>query len=624
MKKKQYKKIVVFVSFFLVIDQSFVLADTALSVPRDAHMSIENAKNDIAKMEEKQKEIQYKKDADNYVNKAQTAYVDAQLGLVKIQKKQKDILDKLQKVRVDKVTAQEAWDEAKQTYDQFSDEVNSAYQAANDAYREAATILKDSYAEEAEIQHMVDSANRDGREITGDPANYIVDWSKIPQAQARADYLKAKADQLAQELNHDADAVSFAADCFAVADETYRRVEQEVIASRNEEHVAVGNIEITRQNLQTAVDSKKKLLYKLEHPAATQVLSRSTHYYSWTDSQGNKGNELIEPIYYGYDSKQNHYNLGIFTSLGSAEHNTSTGSGTIKSSTDTIINFNKQSEKNVFTTEYLLQMSVPTGKSELGWSQRNARMSDDLVETEQFGTGWQLQPGIQSSWKTTEFDQWSVGTTYLWSQGYDQSSDINNDDIAPGYEWAKWLRYQHAEEKWQLVSELINTSYGKTSFGNGNSYDLGSDWKYRLTYNRTLDKNRDLLFYYWRENSGRNDVATIDTHYAPVNYYGTLWSKKLNDRRTLRFSFDAMDTSGDRYAGLESYEDGSTAAYYYKEVHGRKKYTIGAGYDLKLDKTKTLSIDIQGFHMQDGASTTGDVARDYNGWNVFLSYNKVW
>jgi hypothetical protein len=523
----------------------------------------------------------------------------------------------LQKTEVNKAAAQEAWDEAKQAYDQLSEKVKEAYQTANDAYLEAAALLQSSYAEEAKIQHMVDAAKQEGREITGNPANYIVDWSKVPRARARADQLKAEADQLAQGLSSAADTVSSAADNFAASDEFYRRAEQNIIASRNEEHATVENVEIIKQNLQTATDSQKALLDQLAHPPAMQVLSHSMHYYSWTDSQGNKGNELVEPIYYGYDSPQDQYNVGIFTSLVSAEHNTLSGSGDIKSLTDTTMNFTKRSEKDVFTTTYLFQMSLPTGKSNLGWSQRNARMSDDLVETEQFGKGWQLQPGIQTSWKTTAFDQWTVGTTYLWSQAYDQTSDSSNDDdIHPGYEWAKWLRYQHAEEKWQLVSELINTAYGKTSFDNEISYHLGNGWKYRLTYNRTLDKDRDLLFYYWRENSGRNDVANMDTHYAPVNYYGTLWSKKLNDKRTLRFSFDVMDTNGNRYDGFDA--DG------YKEVQGRKKYTIGAGYDLKLDKTKTLNFDVQHFQMKDGASTMGAAATDYRGWNVFLSYNKVW
>ncbi|MBP2631287.1 MAG: hypothetical protein H6Q70_1915 [Firmicutes bacterium] len=624
MKKRQYILIATFIPFVMIMNQSFVFADTAISVPRDAKMTIENAKNDMEKIEEKKKEIQYKEDAADYVNRMQKFYTEAQSALMKIEQKRKDSFDQLQKTEVNKAVAQEALDEAKQAYDRLSEEVKAAYQTANDAYQEAAAIERSSYAEETSIQRMVDVANRDGREITGNPADYIVDWSKVPQAKVRADQLEAVADQLAQGLSSTADSVSAAEDNFAVADEFYRRAEQNSIDLQNEEHSIAENIEIAKQNLQTATDSQKILLYHLAHPPAMQVLSNSTHYYSWINSQGNKGTELAESIYYGYDSPQEQYNMGIFTSLVSAAHNASSESGEIKSLTDTTMNFTKCSERNVFTTSYLFQISLPTGRSALGWSQRNARMSDDLVETEQFGKGWQLQPGIQTSWKPTAFDQWTVGTTYLWSQAYDQTSDISNDDIHPGYEWAKWLRYQHAEKKWQLVSEVINTAYGKTSFDNGNVYHLGNGWKYRLTYNRTLDENRDLLFYYWRENSGRNDVASTDTHYAPVNYYGTLWSKKLNDKRTLRFSFDVMDTNGNRYDGLESYWDGSNAAYHYKEVYGRKKYTFGVGFDLKLDKTKTLNFDVQHFQMKDGASTTGDAATDYRGWNIFLSYNKTW
>lgn len=92
MKKRQYILIAAFIPFVMVVDQSFVFADTAISVPRDAHMTIESAKNDMAKIEEKKKEFQYKKDASDYVNNMQAAYTEAQLNLVEMQKKEKMLL----------------------------------------------------------------------------------------------------------------------------------------------------------------------------------------------------------------------------------------------------------------------------------------------------------------------------------------------------------------------------------------------------------------------------------------------------------------------------------------------------------------------------------------------------
>lgn len=61
MKKRQYKIIGAFVVFFIAMDQTLVFADTAISVPRDAHVAIENVKNDMAKIEAKKTKCNIKK-----------------------------------------------------------------------------------------------------------------------------------------------------------------------------------------------------------------------------------------------------------------------------------------------------------------------------------------------------------------------------------------------------------------------------------------------------------------------------------------------------------------------------------------------------------------------------------
>lgn len=52
-------------------------------------------------------------------------------------------------------------------------------------------------------------------------------------------------------------------------------------------------------------------------------------------------------------------------------------------------------------------------------------------------------------------DLLTLGTNYSVRGSYDPTSDIDDDKFNPGNEWQKYLRWQHAEEKWQLVGILI-------------------------------------------------------------------------------------------------------------------------------------------------------------------------
>lgn len=40
-------------------------------------------------------------------------------------------------------------------------------------------------------------------------------------------------------------------------------------------------------------------------------------------------------------------------------------------------------------------------------------MSDDLVELDPYGKGWQMTLGIQMNWQQSETIKWTAGTGYL-------------------------------------------------------------------------------------------------------------------------------------------------------------------------------------------------------------------
>lgn len=629
MKKRNIWKSPLCICLGIFFAQSHVYADSAISVPRDARSVIEQALNDLAKAAQEKREILYKNQAADYVQSAHKYKEEAQSMLDKAVKRRQAAEAAYQDAAAKREQAEADLQDAQASYEESTEEVQAAYDAADQAYQEADALLQASYAEEAKIQQMVDEANRTGREIQGDPADYIVDWAKVPAARMRADELRSDADSMQQNLNASGAYLNFTTNAFWQINGEWNGAKQDVLYAKKAENDAIKNKEKAEENLDKALKNQKILLDKLAHPPAMRVYSRGADFYSWKDSAGNKGQELVLPFYYGYEAPKNQYSYGVYTSVAIADHSAGNVGGNMETFTDTTVHMTKRSQKEKFTTEYLMQINLPTGKNKLSTSGVNSRMSDDLVSVDSFGKSWQFQPGVQTSWKNGEFDKWTVGTSYLYSEAYDQTLDIANNILHPGYEWAKWLRYQHAEEKWQLVSEIQHTTYGKSiyersSLSNGGAYELSAGWKYRLTYNRSLDEKRNLLLYYWRENGGNNDASTQPSN-GTVNYYGAQWSRKLNAKRTLRFGFDIMSTNGNRYAGMEE----GTTDYYYKEVNGRTKYTLDAGYDIRLNDADSFKIDLQLFKMQDGDfikppknGSTG--ARDYTGCNLLFSYNKAW
>ncbi|MDF2876451.1 MAG: hypothetical protein K0R22_3134 [Sporomusa sp.] len=249
-------------------------------------------------------------------------------------------------------------------------------------------------------------------------------------------------------------------------------------------------------------------------------------------------------------------------------------------------------------------------------------MNEDLVEVSQFGKGWQFTPGINASWRCSEEDMWTIGTSYVFSRSYDPTSEIPDDVVTPGGEWRRFLRWQHAGQKWQCVGELINTTTGLTKIANGDRYATGDQWEQRLTYNRKLQNNQNVMFYYWHENQNIN-IVPFDTSDASAHYFGTMWSKKLDAKRVFRITFDVMKTDGSRYAGIRNYYDSNGNPQYTSiDVDGRTKYTAGLGYDIKINAKSNFSIDLQKFKMKDGKSTAGQLPTTYKGFNIFMQYNR--
>ena len=370
--------------------------------------------------------------------------------------------------------------------------------------------------------------------------------------------------------------------------------------------------EARKDAVQTARD-RDALVRSIQNPPASRNFDTAAEYYRWDDGRERSGYQAVVPIAYGYWKPE--FSWGLYTNYVMSDN--------LDTLTDTTLFLGKNNIGEKSAWEYSLSVNIPTGKSALDRGERYARVTEDLTRVEQFGKGWQFTPGVAYSWKTSETDAWTIGTTYAYGLEYDPTSDIPNDDISPGDEWGKFLRYRHIEEKWQFVGELLNTTYGRTKMRNGSSYRDKDSWEGRLTLGRVLDPTQNLMFYYWLQRQSQTDVP-FETDNPLVHYFGTMWSKQLNEKSRLRVTADVMTTNGSRYFGMYSYFDGSgNPAYGAEMVDGRTKYTFGVGYNYRAGADTSLNLGVEYFQMHDGKSTLGYPATTYDGVNAYLTFFKT-
>ena len=434
------------------------------------------------------------------------------------------------------------------------------------------------------------------------------DWGAVRQAYARAQALEKaaiEADRRSEKAQRDADGKVAVAEAAEAKAEEARGILED--AKKAADEYGTYAIEARDVAAQTKLE-QERILFDIDNPETWRFFSTGAKYFRWEN--GRSGYQTVLPIYVG--SWKPEFGYSLYTQYIMSDH--------LDTFTDTTLFLSGSSAGEKSSWEYSLSVNIPTGKSDLNWSERYARVTEDLVWVEQFGKGWQLTPGIAYNWRTSSEDVWTIGTSYTYGWSYDPTSDIPNDDISPGGEWAKFLRYQHIEEKWQFVGELINTSYGRTDIDDGTSYRDEDSWEGRLTFNRVLNERDNLMFYYWLARQSQTDVP-FETDDPLVHYFGTMWSRQLNDRARLRLTADVMTTNGSRYYGLYSYYDEfMNPAYGAEMVDGRTKYTFGIGYDYNVSERGTLNLDLQYFQMRDGKSTLGFPATTYNGFNVYLNY----
>ena len=672
MRKRFFLSIWALVCSFILVDKNIVFSASAISVPPEARSTAAIAKAASEQLEEEDLNENYVAEAEKYAIDSEVQAINAEKDAFDTQRKLEEARGKIAELEAIKdATAKEAA-EAYAYAEQLTAEAEKAFAAADTAYKEADRIEGDLQKQEAafnssvqqqmqkkdpaiddEDEEQLERENGKKREIDDDllrqekefkemeaekkkleearrvniamveaPESSTFDWSRADAAHNRASQLGATAEALGRRSD---EAWKISEEKTAIAEEAFENYEN--TKSEILDYQLMGKdystyaIDARNYAIQAQNDLDKLLIMQM-NPPGSYFMSAGTRYYSWHGADGRKGHQFAQPLYFGHWT--NKFSWGLFTYHVSSHNQSGGEKGHVNTFTDTVLFLSKRQElSKKFSIDYTLSINIPTGKSALNWPQRYARMNEDIFEVEQFGKGWQFTPGIAVNWKPFPRDTWTFATSYLYSKSYNPTSDIANDDIKPGAEWGKYIRYQHAGTKWQFVGELLSTAYGRSRISSGDSYTTESSWEYRLTLNHRLTKTQDLMFYYWPERQNRNDIPFSSSN-SMVHFFGTMWSSKLDAKRTIRASLDIMYTDGARYDRIHNFYDAlNNPQYMGVDVDGREKYTFGIGYDYAINSKSSFSIDLQYFRMKDGASTLNNPSRTYKGWNLFFLYNKT-
>lgn len=585
----------VFICLAILSQQPTALAGSAISVLPEARDTANAAIAAANNVSEQQEEEQYRLEAESYAQKAEAEAADAQRQVAVAEKELARLSIEAQTTAVDAQAAAQQAQTAVNSAAELNKRAQKAIAAAKAAYQSADSIAAELKAKNAD------------------------DWSKSDAAYARADRLNQialAADKAAERAEQEAEnksAVAEAAKNTAAEAKQAMLDAQLILNDAKETALQANNYALqTKAELQQLIDSQ-------DRPAGSHLFSTGVNFYHWRGDADHRGWQMTQPVYYGYWQKD--FSYGLYTKYIISQNSSAGAGGRVNMFSDTSLFLTKRNETPCLIIDYGLNINIPTGKSALSWSERHAVMNEDLVETSEFGKSWQFAPGISVSWKTGKEDMWTLGSSYTFSNSYDPTSDIANDDISPGGEWRKFLRWQHAGQDWQFTGELINTTTGQTKIANGDRYKVGPQWDYRLTYNRKLPNDQNIMYYYWREH--QYIAPDIPASNTLAHFGGAMWSKKIDEQHLLRISFDVMNASGSRYSGIANTLDGSgNPQYSYTEVDGRTKYTAGLGYDIKTTTNSSLSLDLQAFRMKDGESTTGQPETTYKGLNLLVKYNR--
>lgn len=493
-----------------------------------------------------------------------------------------------------------------------------AVAASTKAAAEAAAIAEANEAKTDEAAARAEAAS--DKAYAEAEARSVAAERQANQAAAALEAAEAKVTAAEAKLDSSSDARAEANDAkTVVADAKTNLADAKTALTEAKKDQAEAKKDLADAN--AAVDLAQQQAKPVQERRSFQWENR---YYFFQDAFHNSGYQYVQPWDFAYQGDK--YEVGLSTNyiISSYKSTLANSSGKVATWGDTTLSLGRDNPNQIYSLRYTLDVNMPTGKATLHGSQLNAVMNEHLVEFSRFGEGWNYTPGVSVSRRNGKEDIWTLGTQYSFRGKY--TPDDNAGNITPGDEWMKFLRWQHIGQKWQLVGEVVHSSYGSTlepSNVAGNlNYRQGSETDAKLTYNRELDNNHNLMLYYWHStqlgySSPNPALAGLEgTGTVQDQYFGAQWSVNWQDKYTFRVFADMMRESGASFNPVTDLFMG-----------GGSKYSIGLGYDVDFTAKSRLSFDVARFYMRTNpVSTTAGSAplNGYHGYNVYLRYFYNW
>lgn len=200
--------------------------------------------------------------------------------------------------------------------------------------------------------------------------------------------------------------------------------------------------------------------------------SSETNFYSWRSRNNRSGYQYVTPTnlsMYATKPGIGTLNLGVRTAH-IVSHNTSRGSkGAVRSISDTSISASISYDKYIIKPWLSMDVNVPTGKSRLKGTEKNALMDENLVGQTRFGEGVNLSPAIGFIFQMSDKNVLSVGSSYNIKGKYEPDGDTYNE-LDPGDIFTGTMQYQRLTQNSLTSLGVVYSRESTTSLGDINNF----------------------------------------------------------------------------------------------------------------------------------------------------------
>ena len=464
------------------------------------------------------------------------------------------------------------------------------------------------------------------------------------QAEAALEGAERRLDELQEQLDALVDAREQAEDAERDARETVREYTQEVADLKGEEAQGKKDVQeaaaydaeaaqwLTDAEAwqQSALKESQRADYALAHFGEGAGWQTGLEYDSWHGK--GSGYQLYVPYSFSEQGRIRNRRVDFGLTTGYITSDTHLSHDHVAGWTDTQISATLHNDHKQNSIRYNLTLNLPTGQSEF---YQNSIVPEDLGRFTDFGSGFQVTPGIDVIHHFTERDSLTGSLQYTFRSSYEYSREVPGTRVNPGNVFRQELSYLHAGEKAQYRLGLAHTQTARSeqdlfeerqvaeageapALGNLDhrglgrpwqragrlSYKDGDDWEATYFYNNRITDRDELSFFgLWNLTGAASGYRSQAVHRSG---WGAGWRHHMNKTMDWHVGAAYKDvTSGWDPLRREL----NTGEYKY--------YSLLFGWSWQMGEKEKISLDGEHYRREE---KFGD---DYEGWKMLFTYNKT-